>query len=238
VTEKVELLGRSFVADRFCDFCRAAELADAEGRQAEVRWAAVQVPAGYQDCSFDSFVAEDGTAHARAVALNWAKEFRAGTRLRRGLLFHGPPGAGKTHLAVAILKSAVWSDREARCLFLNVPEWLNSLRASKQLNEHEEPPNPYGYEIVLMDDLGAEHWSDWARERIYSLVNHREQGNLLTLVTTNSTPGELAARVGRPTESRLHRLCLEVHVDARRDYRQVKVEQEKGGRTQAGFSVT
>lgn len=232
-TEEVRLLGKRFVADRYCDFCREAEAADAGDRRDELRWSQVQVPIGYRDCSFDNFKPVEGTAHARAVAENWVREFRAGTRLTRGLLLHGIPGAGKTHLGVAVLRAAVWSRRQARCLFLNVPEWLNAIRDSRQDLEHEEPPNPYGYQIVLLDDLGAEHWSHWARERIYSLINHREQGNLLTLVTTNCSPGELKDRVGAATDSRLRRLCSEVLVDARRDYREIKNELDRREEGQA-----
>jgi DNA replication protein DnaC len=94
------------------------------------------------------------------------------------------------------------------------------LRASYSGPDAEPPPNPAGYEVVLLDDLGAENLTNWTRERIYSLVNHREQARLLTLVTTNCDPRELANRVGGPTASRLRRLVREVHVDARRDYRE------------------
>jgi DNA replication protein DnaC len=225
-TEEIELFGRRFAADRYCDFCQQTEAAEADEQRIQLNWSQVQIPAAYRDCSFENFEPVEHTVHALTVARNWAREFRAGTALKRGLLFHGPPGAGKTHLGVAILRATVWSEPPARCLFLNVPEWLNALRDSRQNLEHDDLPNPYGYKIVLLDDLGAEHWSDWARERIYSLVNHREQGNLLTLVTTNCSPGELASRVGRATDSRLHRLCLEVLVDARRDYREIKNERE------------
>src|SRR5437879_9235539 len=124
-TEEVMLLGKKFIADRYCPVCRAADLADLEERRAGTRWADVQVPVGYRDCSFDNFEPVEGTTHALAIARNWAQEFRARTRQTRGLLFYGPPGAGKTHLAVAILRAAAWSEREGRCLFLKIPEWLN-----------------------------------------------------------------------------------------------------------------
>jgi DNA replication protein DnaC len=218
-TEEVPLLGRRFVADRYCEFCRQSEAVEAEERRAQLNWSHVQVPVGYRDCSFENFEPIEGTVHALTMARNWAQEFRARGSLRRGLMFHGPPGAGKTHLGVAVLRRIVWSEKPVRCLFLNVPEWLDALRGFRQDSDRDELPNPDGYKIVLVDDLGAEHWSDWARDRIYSLVNHREQGNLPTLVTTNCSPGELASRVGRATASRLQRLCQEVPVDAR-DYRE------------------
>ena len=81
--------------------------------------------------------------------------------------------AGKTHLAVAVLREVVWADDPPSALFLNVPEWLNALRES--YGDGEAPPNPSGYDVVVLDDLGAEDWTSWARDRIYSLVNQREQ---------------------------------------------------------------
>jgi DNA replication protein DnaC len=221
-TEEVVLLGQTFPAERYCGLCRAAEEANTEELRTNARWARVMVPSAYADCSFDTFEPTDGTAHALAVCRQWAREYRAGTPLRQGLLLRGRPGAGKTHLAVAVLREVVWSRHPRSALFINVPDWLNALRAS--YDEAEPPPNPSGYDIVVLDDLGAEDWTSWARDRIYSLVNHREQERLLTLVTTNCTWGELAQRVGGPTASRLRRLTQEVHVDARRDYRETLVE--------------
>jgi len=216
-TEQVVLLGQTFPAERYCELCRAAEEVCDEQRRAEERWARVQVPAAYDDCTFENFEPVPDTPHALSVCRSWAKEFRAGTDLRQGLLLRGNPGAGKTHLAVAILREVIWSEQKKTALFLNVPAWLNALRES--FGDGEPPPNPSGYEVVVLDDLGAEDWSSWARDRIYNLVNQREQQRRLVIVTTNHEWQELAGRVGGPTASRLRRLAREVHVDARADYR-------------------
>ena len=217
-TEEVHLLGQTFAAERYCDVCREGEKAEGEQRAADTRWARVRVPSAYDGCSFETFEPVPDTANALAVCRQWARELRAGTDLPQGLLLRGNPGAGKTHLAVAILREVVWSDRRKRALFLNVPAWLNALRES--YGEGEPPPNPSGYDLVVLDDLGAEQWSEWARDRIYGLVNQREQQRGLVIVTTNHDWATLAGRVGGPTASRLRRLTREVHVDARDDFRE------------------
>jgi DNA replication protein DnaC len=217
-TEQVVLLGQTFTAERYCALCRAAEEVVDEQRRAETRWARVQVPSAYDDCTFENFEPVPDTRTALGVCKQWAKEFRAGTDLRQGLLLRGTPGAGKTHLAVAVLREVIWSEQKKTALFLNVPAWLNALRES--YGNGEPPPNPSGYDVVVLDDLGAEDWSSWARDRIYNLVNQREQQRRLVIVTTNDEWRELAGRVGGPTASRLRRLTREVHVDARQDYRE------------------
>jgi DNA replication protein DnaC len=218
VTEEVQLLGQTFAAERYCDVCREAEKINEGERQADARWKRVRVPSAYDGCSFETFEPVPDTGNALAVCRQWTRELRAGTDLRQGLLLRGNPGAGKTHLAVAILRELVWSDRRKKALFLNVPAWLNALRES--YGDGEPPPNPSGYDLVVLDDLGAEQWSDWARDRIYGLVNQREQQRGLVIVTTNLDGGALAGRVGGPTASRLRKLAREVHVDARDDFRE------------------
>lgn len=109
-------------------------------------------------------------------------------------------------------------------LFLNVPDWLNSVREAWNTDDAEEPPNPDGYELIVIDDLGAENSTAWSRERIYSLVNHRSQNDLQTIITTNLVPGEIRSRLGRATASRITRLCANVPLEPKRDYRELLAE--------------
>jgi len=223
-TEEVRVYRFTFVANRYCPLCRAAESADAEQRRGEILWSQAHIPPEFQDARFANFRPVTGTQHALTIAKKWAQEFRLGKTPRRGLLLHGPPGAGKTHLAVAVLFEAVYG-RFARSLFLNVPEWLNALREA-WYDDAEEPPDPKGYDIVVVDDLGAENSTEWARERVYGLVNHRNQTRGPTIITTNLAPDELAARLGRATASRLTSLCADVPLDARSDFRTRAAEGE------------
>ena len=217
-----------FPAARVCDFCREAELVEQDERRARILLAQADIPKAYADCSFADFAVEPGTQHAFGVCARWSADLRHGRSTSRGLLLHGPEGSGKTHLAVAILKEVVYG-RTMKSLFLNVPDWLNTVREAWHGEDVDQPPNPNGYELLVIDDLGAENATAWSRERIYSLINHRWQNGLYTLVTTNLAPGEIRAKLGGATASRITTLCATVPFEPRHDYRELIARAAEAG---------
>jgi DNA replication protein DnaC len=77
-------------------------------------------------------------------------------------------------------------------------------------------------DLLHIDDLGAEHRTEWVLEQLYSIINARYQDERSTIVTSNLSRDELAEQLGERIVSRLEGCCelLPFYgVDARRvDY--------------------
>ena len=114
------------------------------------------------------------------------------------MLFTGSHGTGKTHLAVAIGSECLRRDRSVFYTF--VPTLLDHLRGTFN------PDSPIGYDelfeqiktvpLLILDDLGAEHSTSWAEEKLYQIVVHRHDARLPTVIT--SIPGIDELEESRP----------------------------------------
>lgn len=104
---------------------------------------------------------------------------------------------GKTHLAAAIANH-LSRDGDA-VLFIVVPDLLDHLRAAfnpasgttydKRFHEVKTAP------ILVLDDLGTESATAWAREKLYQLFNYRYNAQLPTVITTATPIDELDPRL-------------------------------------------
>ncbi|MDD2233634.1 MAG: ATP-binding protein [Desulfitobacteriaceae bacterium] len=120
-----------------------------------------------------------------------------------GLLFTGPVGSGKTFLAASIANELMLNDRQV--LFLVVPDLLDELRAAykSDINEFDLLDTARTVPVLILDDLGAHNYTDWTRNRLYSIINYRMNELLPTIITTNLSLDEMEDYLGSRTTSRL-----------------------------------
>ena len=115
------------------------------------------------------------------------------TQPKGWLLITGTHGSGKTHLAVAIVQQCI--NRGYPSLFAFVPDLLDHLRAAFN------PNSPVRYDqlfeqvksvpLFILDGLGTESSTPWAREKLYQIVVHRHNARLPTVITTSLTMDEM-----------------------------------------------
>lgn len=95
-------------------------------------------------------------------------------------------GNGKTHLAAAIANYV--ADSGEPVLFVVVPDLLDYLRASFSPSSQSRLDKRFdevkSASLLVLDDLGTESATAWAREKLYQLFNHRYNARLATVITT------------------------------------------------------
>lgn len=116
------------------------------------------------------------------------------------LTLEGPSGSGKTHLAAAIANARL--DRDEPAYFAFTPDLLDGLRAS-----YEPADGEPGFDalfdhvratpLLVLDDIDAAASGEWAREKLFQIVNARHVAALPTVFTCHALPADerLAARL-------------------------------------------
>jgi DNA replication protein DnaC len=113
------------------------------------------------------------------------------------LVFVGPSGSGKTHLAAAIANYRL--EKGQPVLYISAPDLLDHLRSSFS------PSSELGYDtlfeqvrsapLLILDDLGTQSGTSWAKEKLDQLLNYRYGSRLPTVVLSIVPLEELDDRI-------------------------------------------
>ena len=106
------------------------------------------------------------------------------------------PGTGKTFSAFFILILA--AHLEKSILYVSVPKLLDDLRPSEKDVGKERMEKCIAADVLVMDDIGQEKYSDWVRERLYIIINERYNKGFATVFTSNIALNELHTKLQHP----------------------------------------
>jgi DNA replication protein DnaC len=126
----------------------------------------------------------------------------------QNLVFFGPVGTGKDHLAVAVAAEEI--NGGSSVVWLNVQDWFGSLRdrigEEDSVSEHREILRLASPDILVLSEVLPPFGSagQYMATMLYRVVEKRTAEGSRTFATLNAaTDAEAAERMGRPTWDRL-----------------------------------
>lgn len=176
---------------------------------------------------FENFTPDNGQQEAYNACVTFAEQYAAGKNDGTGLLLIGGVGCGKTHLATAVINKAIdlleIPDNDAEHAatgldsgygysgidFIGTIALLDQLRSA--YDGKKNPDQIMGIyqkaKLLVLDDLGAEKPTEWALDRLFSLIDYRYNECLPTIITTNADIKELGNRPGGRICDRIRSMC-------------------------------
>jgi DNA replication protein DnaC len=109
----------------------------------------------------------------------------------------GPPGTGKTHLAVGYLREEIIRQGTAPPLFVRAVDLFREIRGTFRDGSYlteAELLETYGRAVpfLVLDDLGSEKVTDFVLQTLYEILDRRYGEYQETLITSNLSLEELA----------------------------------------------
>jgi len=187
------------------------------------------IPRRYLNCTLDNFeVHNDSHRDALKISRQFLKNYPAQDV---GLVFIGPCGVGKTHLAVAIIQELVRT-KDAACIFYDfrdlIREIQNTFTPESVLSESDVLAPVFSSDVLVLDELGAKRPTAWVEETVFTIINYRYNHKKMTLFTTNYPDTEesedkrdsfykkgdesLIDRIGVRLRSRIYEMCKVVEM--------------------------
>jgi DNA replication protein DnaC len=169
----------------------------------------------YGECTLDSFAATSERQRRVVAALReYAADCVDLIGQRTGLVFFGPVGTGKDHLAFAVCREAIAAGRSVT--WINGQSWFGELRDNMDRGQPEKMAVSVlcrGSILTISDPLPpVGDLTQYQQTMLYRVVERRYSLGLATFVTANvADDAEAHRRLGVPTWDRLCHGAWKLH---------------------------
>ena len=147
---------------------------------------------------------DKGNEKLTNMAKRYVNHFDEFCKEGKGLLLYGGVGTGKTYIACMIANALI--DKGYPVLVTNFARVLSTLQGTFEKQEYLDSLNKF--RLLIIDDLGIERDTGYAKEQIFNIVDSRYRAGLPMIITTNLTMQKLATE-GDLADKRVYDRILE-----------------------------
>ena len=172
----------------------------------------------FQNLNFENFNSNTENKIAIAIAKDYVNKNITGANTN-GLIIMGESGVGKTHLAASIANKLIENDKIV--LMGRLTTLLDMIKETFKDNTKSENELIELYsnvDMIIIDDLGTEKISNWALEKLYTIIENRNENRLPIIITTRFDKQGLIERFSQCQDeqlvdaiiSKLYQMCYGV----------------------------
>lgn len=133
--------------------------------------------------TFENYQGEEN--QSLIIAKNFVEDYEKMKKENIGLLFYGSVGSGKTYLACSIANSLI-EQYQISVKIRNFAQIINELQKSSfDFDKNAYIESLVNTSVLILDDLGIERDTSYAKEQVYNIVNSRYLKQKPTIFTTN-----------------------------------------------------
>ena len=147
-----------------------------------------------KEYKFDNFKVTDINKKEVEIAKDYTNKC-INNKLENGLIITGNSGVGKTHLAASISNELI--EKDILVLIGRLTSLLDMIKEtfkdnSKSKNELIDLFS--NLDMIVIDDLGTEKISQWALDKLYTIIENRNENKLPIIITTRFNKQNLLNR--------------------------------------------
>lgn len=162
---------------------RDKEEAEFKKRQFEMKVSELR-KIGFPDSDLEQYTFENDDMENERLTnamKRYVDNFRELKSQGKGLLLYGNTGIGKTYAACEVANALI--DKGYPVMVTNFARIINTLQGTFDKQEYIDSFNRYV--LLVIDDLGIERDTPFAKEQVYNIIDSRYRAGLPMIITTN-----------------------------------------------------
>ena len=157
----------------------------------------------FQEQNFENFNINLNNEMAVKVAKDYTDKIIEKMQ-NEGLIITGESGTGKTHLTASIANKLIENDKIV--LMGRLTMLLDMIKETFRDNTRSENELIELYsnvDMIIIDDLGTEKISQWSLEKLYTIIQNRNENRLPIIITTRFDKNGLIERFSQSQDEKL-----------------------------------